>query len=1226
MSLSAAIAQTDGVLIDYTGATRDNSAVLEANSTQQGVLVPRMTLAQRDLIATPAHSLLIYQTDNTPGYYFNSGTPGSPVWQRLFSGSGSPVTGSGAATRVAFWDAANSLSSNANLYWDNGNSRLGIGTATPAETVHINGAVRGNQAGALRISTGTGYVDVGPMNASWSHFQTDRPRFYFNRGITVDEGLIGSYDEDLSLQTSGTTRISVLNSNGFVGIGQTAPGSQLHVGATGWSANQLHFSSGWTAAGYHATIGSGYTGITASGIMLGTPHVPYRSGFGAKVRYASDQAASFYWDLGINAEAGGALDRFDLNRNNANLISILSNGNMGIGNIAPSRKLEVNGAIKLAAGNQIYIGESVTNTGKIGINFHTDADPNYWIGKPAGAWTQPLHIAFYTGIRVGAHTSYGGTRFYNSSNMATQIMSIGDGDNHVRVNNYLFAQYLNSSDNSVGSGVTGIMVKAGDNYFRTGTAAAVASFLGTSLAGNYIQNQNGGAQGANFWVSGNGRTDGGLTTGVNGTYNYFHSWTNLPNFTGFYSGHNGAHIYPNNGSYGSWRMDGSRNTWHGLEFGRTTGGNITLMTGTTGQGWGGMTTGMHANSHGWLWRFEHQTLHAAGMVDTDNTNYYMNPNGTSRLNVTITDEDYTYGWFRNYTAVRGLYNQATGRHFYSADASYWTTESPYGMIFRNGYQSTVNGYVYANNGGGSFGLLSPNGNWKVRTDNSGGELYDVFYANDFRPYIIYDRNNTGYYADINGNSRMANIHTDANLLNWPGYNGLAQANGHYVWPGRNDGGGSWQQSWYLASHGSYGLYTNTGLRFDGTLYAQGNTVIDAAGGWHRSYGSSGWYNGTYGGGWFMQDGTFVTGYGNKTIRNDRGGAAAAVWYGDTWAQGYWATETYSPGDWWYANYNRGYVYATTYGYLSTRKSKKDIRRFDETDYESALAFMDDLHLNYYVSKDDHMGTTRVGFIAEETPGNLTVPGKQGVLYGELGIYNTGAIRVLKNKVAALEQQLSILSDFGVGLMSSDNIWVEFTPEFSELIGGEAPAVVVTPSVPNVNMSVIEVGKLGFRVHSSLAGVTFSWVAMANVPVKEDEAEKYSERFAQMLESAEFDANNRPLPKFTEKGAPVVEDSSAPWSGTGNGAEVTLVPPIVTPSSGIDGYTEPPVSAPGSDVKDTFIPPSPVPVDAPMKEAPPSTSITAPPAQDHRNEEHALPGAPPRVGNGSASQGASGLKN
>ncbi|MEX2590613.1 MAG: hypothetical protein WD334_10455, partial [Chitinophagales bacterium] len=101
---------------------------------------------------------------------------------------------------------------------------VGIGVPSPLEKLHIDGSLRGNQSGAVRISTGNGYVDIGPKNGSWSHFETDRARFYFNEGITVDGGLIGSHSgDDLSLQTNGTTRISVLNSNGNVGIGLASP-------------------------------------------------------------------------------------------------------------------------------------------------------------------------------------------------------------------------------------------------------------------------------------------------------------------------------------------------------------------------------------------------------------------------------------------------------------------------------------------------------------------------------------------------------------------------------------------------------------------------------------------------------------------------------------------------------------------------------------------------------------------------------------------------------------------------------------------------------------------------------------------------------------------------------------------------------------------------------------------------------------------------------------------
>ena len=113
-------------------------------------------------------------------------------------------------------------------------ANVGIGGEQPAERLHVNGSVRGNQNGALRISTGNGWVDVGPKNSGWSHFATDRARFYFSKGITVDQGLVGSYNEDLSLQTSGTTRVTVSNSTGNVGIG---------IGT-----NPLNFTSRWTGS------------------------------------------------------------------------------------------------------------------------------------------------------------------------------------------------------------------------------------------------------------------------------------------------------------------------------------------------------------------------------------------------------------------------------------------------------------------------------------------------------------------------------------------------------------------------------------------------------------------------------------------------------------------------------------------------------------------------------------------------------------------------------------------------------------------------------------------------------------------------------------------------------------------------------------------------------------------------------------------------------------------
>ncbi len=55
------------------------SSILAINSTNKGILIPRMTSAQRIAITSPATGLLIYQTNNNTGFWFYNGTD----WYRL---------------------------------------------------------------------------------------------------------------------------------------------------------------------------------------------------------------------------------------------------------------------------------------------------------------------------------------------------------------------------------------------------------------------------------------------------------------------------------------------------------------------------------------------------------------------------------------------------------------------------------------------------------------------------------------------------------------------------------------------------------------------------------------------------------------------------------------------------------------------------------------------------------------------------------------------------------------------------------------------------------------------------------------------------------------------------------------------------------------------------------------------------------------------------------------
>ncbi len=71
------------VSINNDGASPDATAILDVQSSAKGVLFPRMIQAERLAIISPAKGLLVYQTDGTEGYYYNSGTPGTPAWVRI---------------------------------------------------------------------------------------------------------------------------------------------------------------------------------------------------------------------------------------------------------------------------------------------------------------------------------------------------------------------------------------------------------------------------------------------------------------------------------------------------------------------------------------------------------------------------------------------------------------------------------------------------------------------------------------------------------------------------------------------------------------------------------------------------------------------------------------------------------------------------------------------------------------------------------------------------------------------------------------------------------------------------------------------------------------------------------------------------------------------------------------------------------------------------------------
>ena len=177
----------------------------------------------------------------------------------------------------------------------------------------------------------------------------------------------------------------------------------------------------------------------------------------------------------------------------------------------------------------------------------------------------------------------------------------------------------------------------------------------------------------------------------------------------------------------TWRAYGGGSDMSGgypIRLAYTASGNLWRQMGTGATSWGAWnkfavctgTTSQYIRGDGSIVNFP--------TIPPDPTGVYLplaggTMTGSINLNgsdITNAGNIYNNGWFRNNNATEGLYNQATGNHWYSTGA-YWDTgyNGTQGIRLRNGHNGAIMGYLYSETSG-EFGLLDKDGNWTFRTN------------------------------------------------------------------------------------------------------------------------------------------------------------------------------------------------------------------------------------------------------------------------------------------------------------------------------------------------------------------------------------------------------------------------------------------------------------------------------------------------------------------------------
>ena len=307
---------------------------------------------------------------------------GTPTSGTLTNCTGLPLTtgvtgtlpvangGTGAATFTAgrvLFGGTSAINTSANLFWDNTNSRLGIGTATPntnltigndataSATVKLGFSTSLTERGSISMAAGTGEMRISAGYSGYGGFTT----FY----------------------TDGTLR-ATLDASGNLGVGAATPAAKLDVATT------TGFT--WHAAPT-AGVHIGTRGTAGGSLMVQTAslNANYGSGLAVDGTYNSGKSTINLKAFGVYSGGPYSSDIAFFTSTETTLsekMRLDNAGNLGLG-VTPSAWISVYRAAQIGTLSSIYGRTDTTVDGGLTVNGYRNSAGN-WIYQVTDAARQ----------------------------------------------------------------------------------------------------------------------------------------------------------------------------------------------------------------------------------------------------------------------------------------------------------------------------------------------------------------------------------------------------------------------------------------------------------------------------------------------------------------------------------------------------------------------------------------------------------------------------------------------------------------------------------------------------------------------------------------------------------------------------------------------------------------------------------------------------------------------